>query len=67
MATKAAVRDQFVGVRLTKAERRKCIRLSKLTPEPGSISAGLRLALNQARDTGGEQQPAAEVEVVEYA
>lgn len=63
MAKQAAVKSEFVAVRLTKEERRKVLKLSLLTSEPGSLSAGLRAAINQAKAPQGEQQ----AEAVQYA
>ena len=65
MAKQAAVKSEFVGVRLTKDERRKVLRLSLLTSEPGNLSAGLRAAISQARAPQGEQPEGAEA--VQYA
>jgi len=68
MAKQAAVKSEFVGVRLTKDERRKVLRLSLLTSEPGNLSAGLRAAISQARAPAGSEQPGSEAaEAVQYA
>ena len=60
MAKQAAVKSEFVGVRLSKDERRKVLKLSLLTSEPGNLSAGLRAAISQARAPQGEQPEGAE-------
>ena len=62
---KAAVKSEFVGVRLSRDERRKVLRLSLLTDQPGNISAGLRLAVSQAKaPAGSSEQPSGESEAV---
>jgi hypothetical protein len=62
---KAAVKSEFVGVRLSRDERRKVLRLSLLTSEPGSLSAGLRAAISQAKaPAGSSEQPGGESEAV---
>lgn len=61
---KAAVKSEFVGVRLSRDERRKVLRLSLLTDQPGNLSAGLRLAVNQAKAPTGSEQPSGEGEAV---
>ena len=61
---KAAVKSEFVGVRLSRDERRKVLRLSLLTSEPGSLSAGLRAAISQAKAPTGSEQPSGEGEAV---
>lgn len=69
MAKQAVVKSEFVGVRLTKDERRKVLRLSLLTSEPGSLSAGLRAAINRVEaPTGSSEPPGSEyAEAVQYA
>lgn len=61
---KTAVKSEFVGVRLSKAERRKILKLSLLTDQPGSLSAGLRLAVSQAKAPAGSSEPRGESEAV---
>lgn len=65
---KIATKSEFVGVRLSKEERRKVLKLSLLTPEPGNLSAGLRAAIQQARaPAGSSEQPGYEgAEAVQY-
>ena len=66
---KAAVKSEFVGVRLSRDERRKVLRLSLLTDQPGNLSAGLRAAIQQAKaPAGSSEQPGHEsAEAVQYA
>jgi len=65
---KAETKSEFVAVRLTRTERKKVLRLSLLTDQPGNISAGLRLAVSQAKaPTGSSEQPNHEAEAVQYA
>jgi hypothetical protein len=61
---KAAVKSEFVGVRLSRDERRKVLRLSLLTDQPGNISAGLRLAVSQAKAPAGSSETSGESEAV---
>ena len=65
---KEPVKSEFVAARFTKAERRKILKLSLLTSEPGSLSAGLRLAVNLAKAPAASEQPGSEAaEAVQYA
>ena len=66
---KEPVKSEFVAARFTKAERRKILKLSLLTDQPGNISAGLRAAIQQARaPAGSSEQPGHEsAEAVQYA
>jgi len=65
---KETKRDEFVAVRLTRDERRKVLKLSLLTSEPGSLSAGLRAAISQAKAPQGSEQPVYESDqAVSYA
>ena len=66
---KEPVKSEFVAARFTKAERRKVLRLSLLTDQPGNLSAGLRAAIQQARaPAGSSEQPGHEsAEAVQYA
>ena len=66
---KEPVKSEFVAARFTKAERRKILKLSLLTDQPGNISAGLRLAVSQAKaPAGSSEQPGHEsAEAVQYA
>jgi hypothetical protein len=65
---KTATKSEFVGVRLSKEERRKVLKLSLLTSQPGNLSAGLRAAISQARaPAGSSEQPGYEAaEAVQY-
>lgn len=68
MTKQAVVKSEFVGVRLTKDERRKVLKLSLLTSEPGSLSAGVRAAISQARAPASSEPPGYEgAEAVQYA
>jgi hypothetical protein len=64
-----AVKDRFVGVRLTREQQQKLLRLSQLTAEPGNMSAGLRLAVDQAKAPAGSSEPPGyeRAEAVQYA
>ena len=63
-----ATKSEFVGVRLSRDERRKVLRLSLLTDQPGNLSAGLRAAISQAKAPAGSEQPSHEgAEAVQYA
>jgi hypothetical protein len=64
-----AIKTEFVAARFTKAERRKILKLSLLTDQPGNISAGLRLAVSQAKAPASRsEQPGHEsAEAVQYA